>query len=198
MYQSLPYSPTILFKRKEETLIDYWVSFFPTAPLFGGKWRFQPEGGAELKAAPAAKPKAKKKAKVAKPAAKPVAKAKSKAKPKAPKPAAVAKAPKPAEAPVAPKVAEPVAKVVEATPKAAPAKPKLAPAKATTVDDLTTIRGVGPKIAALLKENGVTSYAQIAQWSERDVDEWDVRLGTLPGRIERDDWVGQAKELSAS
>jgi predicted flap endonuclease-1-like 5' DNA nuclease len=63
-------------------------------------------------------------------------------------------------------------------------------------DDLTRIKGLGPKAAAKLSENGVTSLAQIANWTADDVARMDDLINGR-GRIERDDWVGQAKALSA-
>ena len=58
------------------------------------------------------------------------------------------------------------------------------------------IKGLGPKAAAKLSENGVTSLAQIANWTADDVARMDDMINGR-GRIERDDWVGQAKALSA-
>ena len=64
-------------------------------------------------------------------------------------------------------------------------------------DDLSRIKGVGPKIVTLLGELGVTSWAQIAGWSDADIDRIDARMGRFQGRILRDSWVEQAKLLSA-
>ncbi|RPF72293.1 hypothetical protein [Aurantiacibacter spongiae] len=63
-------------------------------------------------------------------------------------------------------------------------------------DELTRMKGVGPKLAAQLREMGVTTFAQIAAWDESDVDRVDSRLGRFQGRIRRDDWVEQARLLS--
>ena len=63
-------------------------------------------------------------------------------------------------------------------------------------DDLTRIKGLGPKLAARLAELGVTSFAQIAAWSAEDLAEVDARLGTFAGRPARDGWVEQAGFLS--
>ena len=63
-------------------------------------------------------------------------------------------------------------------------------------DDLTRIKGLGPKAEAALKAGGVTTLSQIAAWSEDEIDEWDGRVNGR-GRIRRDDWVGQARSLSA-
>jgi len=61
-------------------------------------------------------------------------------------------------------------------------------------NDLLVIRGLGPKAAAALREGGVTSFEQIAAWTDEDVAQWDGQLNAR-GRITRNDWVGQAKAL---
>ena len=63
-------------------------------------------------------------------------------------------------------------------------------------DDLGRIKGVGPKLKALLTSLGVTSYAQIAAWTEEDIAKIDAQLGTFAGRPVRDNWVEQAKLLA--
>jgi predicted flap endonuclease-1-like 5' DNA nuclease len=65
-------------------------------------------------------------------------------------------------------------------------------------DDLKLIVGVGPVLERMLHQLGVTTYRQIARWSERDIDEFDARLPEFPGRIRRDGWVTQARELHLS
>jgi predicted flap endonuclease-1-like 5' DNA nuclease len=64
-------------------------------------------------------------------------------------------------------------------------------------DDLRRIKGVGPKLVALLHGLGVTRYAQIAAWTEADIDRIDAQLGAFAGRIRRDNWVEQARFLAA-
>jgi predicted flap endonuclease-1-like 5' DNA nuclease len=68
---------------------------------------------------------------------------------------------------------------------------------ASGADDLSLIKGVGPKLVALLGTLGVTSFNQIAQWTAADIAEYDAKLGVFAGRIERDSWVEQCKFLSA-
>lgn len=63
-------------------------------------------------------------------------------------------------------------------------------------DDLRKIKGVGPKLVTLLAAQGVTRFAQIAAWSEADIDRVDAQLGTFAGRVRRDNWVEQAKYLA--
>lgn len=74
---------------------------------------------------------------------------------------------------------------------AAKAEKKAAPAGG---DDLTKISGVGPVLVEKLNKEGITSFAQIAAWSEEDVAAFDEKLN-FKGRIQRDDWIAQAKEF---
>ena len=129
--------------------------------------------------------------------------------------------PKTDSAPVAEAKPEPVAATVKAQAKPKPAakpkpsakpeskaepKPKPAekpaaksvpkPASPAGQDDLTQIKGLGPKAAAALQAGGVTMIAQIAEWTETDVEVWDDRINGR-GRIIRDKWVEQAKTLTA-
>ncbi len=64
-------------------------------------------------------------------------------------------------------------------------------------DDLTRLKGVGPKLAAQLGGMGVTGFAQIAAWDDADIDRIDAHLGRFQGRIRRDGWVEQARLLAA-
>lgn len=80
---------------------------------------------------------------------------------------------------------------------AAPAAKKAAPKAAAVegVDDLKKLSGVGPALEKKLLEAGVTTFAQIAAWTEADVAKFDDLL-SFKGRIEREGWVEQAKELA--
>ena len=84
------------------------------------------------------------------------------------------------------------AKTAEA-PKAEKAAPKVA--KAAAGDDLKKLSGVGPALEKKLQEAGVTTFAQIAAWTEADIAEMDEKL-SFHGRIEREGWVAQAKDLA--
>ena len=77
-----------------------------------------------------------------------------------------------------------------------PPKPKAAPAKTAQLDDLRQLKGVGPKLVALLGELGVTRFDQIAAWTAADVETIDAQLGTFKGRIVRDNWIEQAGFLA--
>ncbi len=118
-----------------------------------------------------------KKAKAEKPAA------------KAEKPAA--KAEKPAAK--AEKTEKPAAKAEKAEKPAAKAEKPAAKGKG---DDLQQLSGVGPALEKKLHEAGVTTFAQIAAWTDNDVAEMDEKL-SFKGRIEREGWIEQAKKLAA-
>ncbi len=62
-------------------------------------------------------------------------------------------------------------------------------------DDLSKIKGIGPKLVTLLHELDVTSFSQIAAWTDSDIQKIDAQLGRFKGRITRDQWVEQAKML---
>ncbi|HQY45114.1 MAG TPA: NADH-quinone oxidoreductase subunit E [Paracoccaceae bacterium] len=122
-------------------------------------------------------------AKAAKPAAKPA------------EPAAKA-APQPK--PVKAKAATPAAAKLADVP-AAPAKPKKprglkAPRKAGA-DDLKIIKGIGPKLEALLHSLGFYHFDQLAGWTEAELAWVDDNLDGFKGRAVREDWVGQARAL---
>ena len=78
---------------------------------------------------------------------------------------------------------------VEAAPLAAP------PSEAKT-DDISLIGGIGPKILKGLAGMGITAFAQIAAWSAEDVERVETEL-KQKGRVAREEWIEQAKELMA-
>lgn len=107
---------------------------------------------------------------------------------KAAAPKAAAKAPAKtttAKKAVAKKPAAKKAAPKKAAVKAAPAKP----------DDLKLIKGVGKLIETKLAKEGITQYSQIAAWKKADITDFDEKL-SFKGRIERDDWIAQAKILA--
>lgn len=110
-------------------------------------------------------------------------KAVKKAADKTPKAAKVAPKAKPKPAPI----------VADASPAPAPAP---APSPAAKTDNLQLIKGVGPKMVGLLNGLGVTSFSQIAAWTDADVAAIDPQLGTFQGRIARDNIVDQAGYLA--
>jgi len=83
-------------------------------------------------------------------------------------------------------------KKVAATKSAGPVRLKKAKGKA---DDLKLISGVGPKLEKTLNKLGFWHFHQIASWKKADVAIVDDEL-SFKGRIERDDWIKQAKALA--
>ncbi|MCF6343970.1 MAG: 50S ribosomal protein L21 [Devosiaceae bacterium] len=84
-----------------------------------------------------------------------------------------------------------------------PAKAKAAPAKAATkkasadfIDDIKLISGVGPALEKKLHAAGVKSLKDIAAFKKADIERVDSEL-KFGGRIEREEWIEQAKELIA-
>ena len=96
-----------------------------------------------------------------------------------------------AEEPVAEMaIAEP-APVVEAAPVEAPVADA---APAGEGDELTRISGVGPVLNGKLAELGYTSLSQIAALTPEQTADIDDKLN-FKGRIDREDWIGQAKGM---
>ena len=75
------------------------------------------------------------------------------------------------------------------------ASPAAAKPVAAKPDDLKLIKGIGPVNDAKLRAHGVTTFAQIAGWKNADIVTAEKYL-EFDGRIAREDWVGQAKNLA--
>lgn len=89
--------------------------------------------------------------------------------------------------------------LIDAPPAAAIVPPPVlaeAPPPSDEGDDLTRIKGLGPKISTALRALGVTRYAEIAAWTEEDIARIDAQLGAFAGRATRDNWIEQAKLLA--
>lgn len=63
-------------------------------------------------------------------------------------------------------------------------------------DDLTKIGGIGPYIEQKLNEIGIYTFEQISRLDDTDIRVITDLIDFFPGRIERDNWVGQAKALT--
>jgi NADH-quinone oxidoreductase subunit E len=63
-------------------------------------------------------------------------------------------------------------------------------------DDLKLIKGVGPELERLLHQLGVFHFRQIADWTPEEVAWVDGNLEGLHGRVTRDGWVPQARQLA--
>ena len=68
--------------------------------------------------------------------------------------------------------------------------------RSAEIDDLKRIRGIGVLIEKRLNSVGIVSYSQIADWTTEDIDRVSASLD-FKGRIERENWVEQARILSA-
>ena len=115
---------------------------------------------------------------------------------KADKPAKSAKADKP-KAETATKTPKAAAE------KAAPGTARLDEARGMVydsppaeTDDLKLISGVGPVLEEKLNSVGIYRFEQIANWTEQNVEEFEELL-SFKGRVERENWIAQAKELAA-
>ena len=62
-------------------------------------------------------------------------------------------------------------------------------------NDLTKIEGIGPFIEKKLNEVGITSFKQLAIMDQSEINRVTSAIQFFPGRIERDNWVGQAGKL---
>ena len=90
----------------------------------------------------------------------------------------------------------PAKKAAAKKPAAKKAAPKKAAPKAPAKpDDLKLIKGVGKLIETKLAKEGITQYSQIAAWKKADIADFDEKL-SFKGRIERDEWIAQAKILA--
>lgn len=81
----------------------------------------------------------------------------------------------------------------ESAAKAKSSKP--AQAEPAKPQDLKVISGIGPKLETLLNKLGIFTLAQIAAWSPADAAKVDADL-QLNGRVLRDDWRGQARQMA--
>ena len=106
----------------------------------------------------------------------------------------------PSSKPAAPKKAakaKPAPKPKTETPADPGTKPQSLDApRAGKADDLKMIKGVGPKLEALLHELGFYHFDQVAAWTEAEVAWVDQNLEGFKGRVTRDNWVTQATALA--
>lgn len=97
---------------------------------------------------------------------------------------------------------QPAAKPAKAKAEAKPAEatstgtaPMFLSAPQGEADDLKKISGVGPKLEEKLNNLGIYHFSQIAAFTPEDITKVDDELN-FKGRIERDDWLSQAKTLA--
>lgn len=96
------------------------------------------------------------------------------------------------------KVSKTTSATTSATAQGLDAKPALlSEPRAGGKDDLKKIKGIGPKIETTLNELGVFHFDQIATWNKASID-WVNDYLSFKGRVERENWVTQAKALSGT
>ncbi|MDC3245391.1 hypothetical protein OAT52_00330, partial [bacterium] len=62
-------------------------------------------------------------------------------------------------------------------------------------DDLQTIKGIGPFIAEKLYALGIYTFEQVGNMTPKIEEEVNKAIEFFPGRVKRDEWARQAKEL---
>lgn len=82
----------------------------------------------------------------------------------------------------------------EATPEA---RPNTLTAPDGDADDLTKIKGIGPKLSKQLNALGIYHFKQIAEWSNEQA-QWVDDYLAFKGRVAREAWISQARILSAN
>lgn len=106
----------------------------------------------------------------------------------------------PAATPTPSAIPEPAAPPAEESrtvtaPLVAPAPTPTTPAAGDT--DLTRLKGLGPKVAAMLVEQGIPDIATLAKLDEAQADAVAAQLGMFAPRMAKDRWVEQARFLAA-
>ena len=163
-YNSLAVAP-----KPDETLIEYWMSFSPVAPMVGLSYRpaeiltFNMD---VLGEAPG-------------PASEPASTSTSA------EDEVIVEGAEEASEPVAEAAVAGVDTPVEAEP-AAPVE-----------SDLTQIKGIGPKLQAELNGLGLITVAQLAAYDDTQVAQLSEAMTSFKDRPIRNDWVGQAKALTS-
>lgn len=103
--------------------------------------------------------------------------------------------PEPDPDPVAEPEPEPETVAPETAAAAGPPPSSLLAERPDEVDDLKEIKGVGKVMEGVLNDKGIYLFRQVANFTPADVAWVNEAIEAFPGRIERDNWVGQAQEL---
>lgn len=194
---------------KQMTPVQFWISLWPQAPLFGVEWRF-----AKMFPGTAWFDPMETLGKMAAASVAETVKATEEATLEAvhaQQEAAAAMAEFAAEA--ASRVTHATSDVLDSVAPTAASEPDfepeaveelgIAPVPPTVLfdiapidaDDLKQLKGVGPKLAEMLNAMGIYRFEQIAGFSEANLAWVDQNLTSFKGRPFRDDWVAQAKAL---
>jgi predicted flap endonuclease-1-like 5' DNA nuclease len=72
---------------------------------------------------------------------------------------------------------------------------RIGTARQEEADDLTVISGIGGWIMEKLNAIEIYTFRQISNFTKEDIDAVTEAIGFFQGRIERDEWILQAKEL---
>lgn len=118
------------------------------------------------------------------------------------RPAEVPQPADPEPVPETPVQPDPAPELPGESPQETPPAPQIAPEPVPTqdtgvADDLSRIKGLGPKLQALLPQLGLTTYAQIAALDQAALADLDSKLGAFAGRPAKDNWIAQAQYLAA-
>ena len=65
------------------------------------------------------------------------------------------------------------------------------------IDDLTRIKGIGPKLSKTLNELGIYHFRQIAAWEDAEA-KWVDDFLAFKGRVAREQWIEQAQKFAAN
>jgi predicted flap endonuclease-1-like 5' DNA nuclease len=68
-------------------------------------------------------------------------------------------------------------------------------ASASEKDDLKSIKGIGPFIEEKLNALGIFTFEQVSKMTAKIEEEVNVAIEFFPGRVKRDEWAKQAKQL---
>ncbi|MHA7857160.1 MAG: hypothetical protein ACX94D_03665 [Henriciella sp.] len=75
--------------------------------------------------------------------------------------------------------------------------PEMLPAPVGPADDLTRIKGIGPKLSERLNNLGIYHFKQIAAWTKTEA-QWVDEYLAFKGRVGREKWIKQARALTAN
>ena len=99
-------------------------------------------------------------------------------------------------APTVPSTPMPAATIAETT-ETAFRQPASLSAPEGAADDLTRIKGIGPKLSQTLNELGIFHYRQIANWEAGEAG-WIDEFLSFKGRVAREQWIEQAQKFSSN
>jgi len=100
--------------------------------------------------------------------------------------------------PACPEPAPPVCGADDAKPSAEPASAAVMPADSpATDDDLTRVKGIGPKLQEALYAFGIRRFDQLASWTEADLRTFLAAHARFKGRVNREAWAHEAARLCA-